>query len=111
MQSGQLVDIGGVRFVGWGSDDEIKKAFKLRFEGADKEIYMWPQDVVENTIRAWSHSASSATGYSGEAPTGRYFAPAFGPDCISVAEGIGECPDVRRTFVRRIGPALFCSSV
>ena len=99
VQSGELVDIGGVRFIGWGSDDEIKKAFKLRFEGADKEIYMWPKDVVENTVRAWSHSATSATGYSGEAPTGRYFAPAFGPDCISVAEGIGECPGERRTFV------------
>jgi hypothetical protein len=99
IQSGQMVDIGGFRFIGWGSDDEIRDAFKLRFDDANKRIFMWPEDVIENTIRAWSLSATSPTGYSGEAPTGRYFAPDNGPDCIEVAGGLGECPDVRRSFV------------
>ena len=99
LQSGQLIDIGGVRFIGWGSDDEIRDAFKLRFDHANKEIYMWPEDVLENTIRAHSFSPTSATGYSGPAPTGRYFAPDNGADCIEVAGGLGECPNVRQSFV------------
>ena len=99
LQSGQLVDIGGVRFTGWGSDAEIREAFKLRFDHANKEIYMWPEDVIENTIRANSFSPTAASGYSGEAPTGRYFAPDNGPDCIEVAGGLGECPNTRQSFV------------
>ena len=99
LQSGQLVDIGGVRFIGWGSDDEIRDAFKLRFDDANKEIYMWPEDVIENTIRAHSFSPTSASGYSGTPPTGRYFAPENGTDCIEVADGLGECPNTRQSFV------------
>ena len=99
LQSGQLVDIGGVRFIGWGSDDEIREAFKLRFDHANKEIYMWPEDVIENTIRANSFSTTTASGYSGASPTGRYFAPDSGPDCIEVAGGLGECPNTRQSFV------------
>jgi hypothetical protein len=55
---------------------------------------MLPQDVIDNTIRAFSVSATSATGYgSGGAPTGRYFAPANGPDCIEIDNGadFGDC--------------------
>lgn len=38
-------------------------------------------------------SPTSTIGYSGAAPTGRYFAPANGPDCIEVDNGadFGEC--------------------
>jgi hypothetical protein len=46
---------------------------------------MLPQDVIDNTIRAFNVSATSATGYgSGGPPTGRYFAPANGPNCIEI---------------------------
>ena len=58
--------------------------FKLRFDDAGKQVYMLPQDVIDNTILAFSVSATSASGYAGAAPTGRYFAPANGPDCIEV---------------------------
>jgi hypothetical protein len=60
---------------------------------------MFPEDVIENTIRAFSLNNTSASGYSGAAPTGRYFAPANGPDCIEAAGGLGECPATRRTLV------------
>jgi hypothetical protein len=98
IQSGQLVDIGGVRLVGW-SDSDVQKAYKLRFADDAKQIFMFPEDVIENTIRAFSLNNTSASGYAGAAPTGRYFAPANGPDCIEVAGGLGECPDTRRTLV------------
>ena len=109
IQSGRLTDIGGVRLVGW-TPDEVEKAFKLRFVDGEKQIYNWPADVIENTIRAFSVSATSATGYSGEAPTGRYFAPANGPDCIEVADNLGECPGTLRSLVLT-GPTLYQSDL
>jgi hypothetical protein len=94
IQSGRLVDLGNVRVVGM-SMDEVQDAFKLRFDHAGQEIYMWPQDIVDNTVRAFSTSPTSATGYSAAlgVPEGRYFAPANGPDCIEVDEdaAYGEC--------------------
>ena len=93
VQSGRLIDVGNVRVVGMSMDD-VQKAFKLRFDHAAKEITMWPQDIIDNTVRAFSVSATSATGYSAlGAPTGRYFAPANGPDCIEVDNGAdyGDC--------------------
>ena len=59
--------------------------------GDDGRIYMWPQDIIDETIKAYSTSVTSATGYAGDAPSGRYFAPANGPDCIEVAPGFGDC--------------------
>jgi hypothetical protein len=56
---------------------------------------MFPEDIVTNTIRAFSTSATSATGYSGTPPTGRYFAPANTTDCIEVVSGAGECGGVQ----------------
>ncbi|HVL70016.1 MAG TPA: TonB-dependent receptor [Vicinamibacterales bacterium] len=97
IQSGQMNTIEGVRLVGWNEQD-VRNAYKLRFDHANKAIYMWPEDVIENTIRAWSFSATSPTGYSGQAPQGRYFAPANGPDCIEINSGLAECPGVVRNL-------------
>jgi hypothetical protein len=90
IQSGQLIDLGNVRLVGWTVDD-VRDAYGLRFVDDAKQIYMWPEEVIENTIRAFNVSPTSPTGYSGPAPTGRYFAPANGADCIEVVEDSGEC--------------------
>jgi hypothetical protein len=98
IQSGQLVDVGGVRLVGWNESD-VQKAFKLRFADDAQQIFMFPEDVIDNTIRAFSLNNTSASGYSGAAPTGRYFAPANGSDCIEVDGDLGECPGARRTLV------------
>ena len=104
IQSGQMNTIEGVRLVGW-TPDEVRDAYKLRFDHDAQEIYMWPEDVIENTIRAYSFSNTSATGYSGAAPTGRYFAPANGPDCIEVNSGLAECPGTVRNLTVT-GPLL-----
>jgi hypothetical protein len=100
VQSGRLVDIGNVRLVGMTAAD-VQNIFKLRFDNTGKKIYAWPQDVIDNTILAFSTSATSATGYSGASPTGRYFAPANGADCIEIDAGAdyGECPGTTRSLV------------
>jgi len=94
LQSGQLVDLGNVRLIGWDRGD-VQKAFKLRFVDDAKQIFMFPEDVIANTIRAFSVSATSASGYSGAAPEGRYFAPANGQDCIEITPGEGACGGTR----------------
>jgi hypothetical protein len=86
VQSGRMLDFGNVRLVGM-SRKEFQKAFKLRFDNSGKAIYMLPQDIIDNTNRAFSVSATSPTGYSSlGAPTGRYLAPANGSDCIEMVD-------------------------
>jgi hypothetical protein len=87
VQSGQLFDFGNVRLVGMTMDD-LREAFNLRFDDSKGIAYILPQDIIDNTIRAFNVSATSATGYSDRgAPTGRYLAPANGPDCIQAFSG------------------------
>jgi hypothetical protein len=91
VQSGQLVNLGNVRLVGMTAED-VRSMYRLRFDDANKFVYMLPQDVIDETIKAFAVSAISATGYgSAGAPSGRYFAPANGPDCIEVAGSVGDC--------------------
>jgi hypothetical protein len=93
IQSGQLIDLGNVRLVGMSIDD-VHGFFKLRFDDAGKKVWMMPEDVINETIKAYSVSATSPTGYGTlGAPSGRYFAPANGPDCIEIDNGAdyGEC--------------------
>jgi hypothetical protein len=53
---------------------------------------MWPQAIIDETIKAFSLSSTSTTGYGALGPpSGQYFAPANGPDCIEVAPGFGDC--------------------
>jgi hypothetical protein len=88
--SGRLVNLGNIRLVGMTKGD-VQGMFKLRFDNANKQIYMFPQDVIDNTILAFNTSPTTASGYAGAAPTGRYFTPANGPDCIELAGSFGDC--------------------
>ncbi len=92
VQTGRLIDLGNVRMVGMTKDD-LQDMFKLRFDDAGRKVWMLPQDVIDQTINAFSVSATSATGYAGAAPSGRYLAPANGPDCIEIDNGAdyGAC--------------------
>ena len=93
IQTGRLFDLGNVRVVGM-SADEARNAFRFRRVSAT-EMYMWPQDIIDNTIRAYSRDL---TGYTLGQPTGRYFAPANGVDCMeTINNNYGECGE--RTFV------------
>jgi hypothetical protein len=91
IQSGRLYDLGNVRVVGM-TDDEVRGLFKLRFEN-DRIIYGWPQSLIDETIKAFATNATSPTGYGALGPpSGKYFAPANGPDCIeSISNTYGDC--------------------
>jgi hypothetical protein len=87
IQTGSPNNFGNVRLVGMTRND-LQKALKIRKEAT--AVYYLPQDIVDNTIRAFNVSATSATGYSAQGvPTGRYIAPASGPNCIESFGG--EC--------------------
>jgi hypothetical protein len=99
IQSGRMVDMGNVRLVGM-TEKDVQKAFRLYeyaptglSSTAPVNIYLLPKDILENTVRAFSTSATSPTGYGNlGAPTGRYLAPAGGPTCIeTIPNGYGEC--------------------
>jgi hypothetical protein len=103
IQSGQIFDFGGltvnnqtgnVRLVGM-SPKEFQKMFKVyqRPDSTGKiRIYMLPQDVIDNTIKAFNASATSPTGYGAlGAPSGQYLAPASNGDCIEWLPGGGSC--------------------
>jgi hypothetical protein len=87
IQSGAPFNLNNVRLVGM-TRDELQGSLKTRFNDAAGIAYYLPQDIIDNTIRAFNVSATSATGYSTRgAPTGRYIAPANSASCIEVYGG------------------------
>jgi hypothetical protein len=91
IQSGDLFNLGNVRIVGM-TRDEVQELFKLR-KVNDEIVYSWPQEIIDESIKAFSTSATSPTGYGALGPpSGRYFAPASTPDCFeTVSNNYGEC--------------------
>ena len=71
---------------------------------------MLPDDVILNTRRAFSTSATTATGYSDSlgVPEGRYIAPAQSATCVTVKAG--DCAPrtllVRAPFFTRVDLSL-----
>jgi hypothetical protein len=92
LQSGRMLDFGNVRPIGMTADD-LRNSFQIR-KVTDPQnqyrtlVYILPQDIIDNTLKAYS---VNATGYSGGAPTGRYFAPANSPSCMETVNGFGDC--------------------
>jgi hypothetical protein len=93
VQSGRMVDFGNVNMVGFTKED--LQGFYATRKVTDPAnpyrtlVYMLPQDVIDNTIKAYSFNA---TGYSAGAPTGKYFMPASGPNCLETASNsYGDC--------------------
>lgn len=82
LQSGSPNDFGNIQLVGMTRKD-LQKAIKIRFDNAAKISYYLPQDIIDNTIKAFNFSATSATGYGSlGAPSGRYMSPASNATCI-----------------------------
>jgi hypothetical protein len=106
LQSGRMVDFGNVKMVGF-DQKELQNMYQTRIvtDPANQYrslVYMLPQDVIDNTIKAYSFNA---TGYSAGAPTGKYFMPANGPECIETASNsYGDC-GTRSLIVQ--GPKVF----
>lgn len=97
-QSGRKFDLGGYKLVGM-TDKDVQKMFKFYREkdsSGIERIYMWPQDVIANSIIALSQtSATSPTGYSGALPTGRYFTRRSDANCVAYLAGDCGQPDSR----------------
>ena len=90
IQTGEMLDFGNVRLVGM-TKEEFQKSFNLRV-AANGQLYLLPQDIIDNTVKAFNTLATSSTGYGAAGPpSGRYLAPANGPDCIETAPGFGDC--------------------
>jgi Carboxypeptidase regulatory-like domain/TonB-dependent Receptor Plug Domain len=89
------------RLVGM-TEDELKKAFKVhQVRDAAGALLVWslPQDIIDNTRRAWNTDPTSPTGYSADGiPTGRYIAPASAPGCVAVYQG--DCATPHNLYVR-----------
>jgi hypothetical protein len=83
IQSGNLNSVLNARLVGM-TYQEFLDSIRLRFDDAKKIAYFLPQDIIDNTVRAFNTSATTSTGYSASfgVPTGRYIAPANSPACI-----------------------------
>jgi len=91
IQTGELLDFGNVRVMGM-TKNEFQKAINLRIGPVDTDgkryVYLLPDDIILNTIRAFNTSATDPTGYAaGAVPTGRYLAPQNSIDCIETAPG------------------------
>jgi hypothetical protein len=110
-QSGAKFNYGNFRLVGM-TEKDLQNMFKF-YHRTDtngiERIYMLPEDVITNsTLALFTQSATTASGYAGALPTGRYLAPANGPDCVTYAEL--RCPGTAIT--RYItGPSYFKSDL
>jgi hypothetical protein len=91
-----MLDFGNVRLVGMTLDDLqsiYRQSIKVdpTSQVGQQRAYYLPDDIVQNTRRAFSLSTSNANGYSttlgAPDPNGRYFAPANYPGCIQVVAG------------------------
>jgi hypothetical protein len=90
IQTGEQLDFGNVRLIGMNEKD-LQKAIKIQ-QGVSGQIFTLPDDILQNTVRAFAVSATTPTGYGAlGAPTGRYIAPANSPTCIESAPGYGDC--------------------
>jgi hypothetical protein len=89
-QSGQKFNIGGLELVGMSRDDvqDMFKFYRRPDANGVERIYMFPEDVIQNSIIAFSQtSATSLTGYSGALPTGRYFTRRSNLECVAYLAG------------------------
>jgi hypothetical protein len=84
----------GKHFLSGANGHDLQDAMGMRFNDGAKIAYYLPQDIVDNTIRAFNASATSATGYGANgAPSGRYIAPASSGNCIEAFTG--QCGGTR----------------
>jgi hypothetical protein len=63
IQSGRLLDLGNVRLVGMTASG-VQDMFKLRLDNAGRKIWMFPQDVIDDAINAFSVTSRSGRGSS-----------------------------------------------
>jgi len=101
VQVGTWQDLGGVNVVGMTAQD-FGKSLGLRFVPDQRLIFYEPEDIRQQTILAYGTTGTTASGFSGAAPSGRYIAPAnenskgciqiYSGDCTPIQNLIGHNP-------------------
>jgi hypothetical protein len=87
VQDGALLTSTGLTLVGM-TEQEMRSEYKMRTNPTTGIITMFPDDIILNTRRAFTTSATSLDGYGAlGAPTGRYMAPASSLNCVQVFAG------------------------
>jgi len=92
IQCCNLLDLGNVRLVGM-TDEELRNSVGLRFDDANKRIYYIPQDILDQSYKAYSYTAS---GFTYGPPTGRFVAPANSGGCYQTVAG--DCAPLHHYF-------------
>lgn len=96
IQSGAKFEFGNFRLMNM-TEQEFQDMFKfyhVNDANGVERIYMLPQDVIKNSILAlYTSSPTTASGFAGDSPTGKYVAPASGPDCVQYLPGM--CPGTK----------------
>ena len=87
----RTINFGNVRLVGM-TVDELTSVYKhdvrVNPDTGLQTVYNLPQDIIDNTRRAFNVSTTSPTGYSAlGVPEGRYFAPPNSADCLQLKAG------------------------
>jgi len=119
-QSGNRLDFGNVRLVGM-TDKQLQDEYYLRFvkdSAGTTHVYMLPDDIIQNTIKAYSVSATTTSGYSNNnnVPTGRYFEPISAADPLGNPTGCingysAQCTGGEGLHHYVTGPAFFRADV
>jgi hypothetical protein len=111
-QSGDRFNYGGFRLVGVSEEEfaDLFKFYRVKDSAGLERLYMFPQDFIEQSIIALTRTdPTHPSGYAnGNVPTGRYLAPASGPDCVQFQPGF--CPGTRLTRIVE-GPWYFRTDV
>ena len=93
--------MSGVRLVGMDVDD-LQDMYKVEIRTNAAGLptpFMLPDDVILNTRRAFSTSATSTTGYGNlGVPEGRFIAPATTPGCLNIYPT--DCGEPRQIFLK-----------
>lgn len=93
----QRYRITNAKLVGM-TRDELQNEFRIRIsqsETGTTSVFSMPQDIIDNTRRAYNTDPTSATGYSDlGVPSGRYIRPSSGDGCIAVYRGDCNAPDI-----------------
>jgi hypothetical protein len=95
-QSGDKFNFGGIKLVGMTAKDlqDMFKYYRRQDANGVERIYMFPDDVVQQSIIAFSQtSATTLNGYSGAAPTGRYMTRRSDINCTAYLAGDCGAPE------------------
>ena len=74
IQVGNWLSFSNVQLVGM-TDEDLKNMVGLRFDDVNKRIYYYPQDIIDQSYKAYQYDTSLTTFIQG-APSGRFVAPA-----------------------------------